>query len=74
MESMEPGLLFLISMLHRFLTGAVVGLGFLIGTFSHTNTPNGYKPTAKEQVGTIFWPILAQLIGLSIGYIIHTHI
>jgi len=53
---------------------AVVGLGFLVSSFAHTNSPNGYKPKASETFSMIVMPVVGQLICLGIGYIIHTHI
>ncbi len=52
----------------------VVGLGYFISTFSHTNSPNGYKPTTKDTMSVIFMPLIAQLIGLGICYIIHIYL
>jgi hypothetical protein len=53
---------------------AVVGLCLLIHTFSHTDQPNGYKPTNADTFGRIFGAIAVEFIALGIGYIIHIHI
>jgi len=53
---------------------AVVGLGVLVNTFSQSSSPNGYKPKASETFSMILMPVVVQLIGLGIAYIIHTHI
>jgi hypothetical protein len=53
---------------------AMLGLGLLTGTLSNGDQPNGYSATTKENVTRFVSVLLAELLGLGIGYIIHTHI
>ena len=53
---------------------AILGLGLLIGSFSHSAAPNGYKPTTKEQVNSFIAPILCNFALLGIGYLVHHYL
>jgi hypothetical protein len=53
---------------------AVLGLGLLVGTFTTTDQPNGYKPTTKEQATRFLTSIAVQITLLGIGYIVHHYL
>jgi hypothetical protein len=53
---------------------AILGLGLLIGIFTTTGQPNGYKPTTKEQVTCFLTSMAVQITLLGIGYLVHHYL
>ena len=53
---------------------AILGLGLLIGTFTTTPQPNGYKTTGKDAVSMLFTSVTVEFALLVIGYVVHSYL